>query len=137
MDIHDIALLFAALKDGEMRNFESEEGRLRFRVYLPQLAAKRGESFTHFLCTAGDVTECSLQPFRNESTEIRDLKQINKLNLKIEGAEAGVGWQLKVYCAHRAGGSGARLSLRLRELSVWDESFDPVTAADLAALRRG
>ncbi len=135
MDPLDIASLFHALKEGEMRDFELQDGNLQFRVSLPRLAAHRGEGYTHFLCSLADISELSLQPFRNESTEIKDLKQIGQLQLRIEGAEVTVGGQVKVLCAHRAGGSGARLTFRSTRFAVWDESFDALSAAELAILR--
>jgi hypothetical protein len=135
MDPQEIAELFAALHGGEVRDLTLQDGHLQFRVYLPRLAALRGEGFDHFLCVLADAGMVSLQPFRNDSTELRDLKQIEKLQLRIESAEAGVGDQVKVFCAHRAGGSGARLSLRGSRFSVYDEAFDALSVAELGALR--
>lgn len=135
MDPISIASLFSALREGEMRELVMAQNDLQFKVYLPKLAEQRGEGFTHFLCVLGNLTELSLQPFRNESTEIKDLKQIDKLNLKIEIAEVGAGRQVKVFCGHRAGGTGARLSIRADRFTVLDEAFDSLTAADLAILR--
>ncbi len=135
MEPLSIASLFSALRDGEIQDMRWTDKDVQFRVYLPKLAALRGEEFGHFLCALGDVAELSLQPFRNESTEIKDLKQISKLHLKIEIAEVGTGQQVKVYCAHKASGTGARLSIRAQRFTVWDEAFDTLTAADLAILR--
>jgi len=134
MEPVSIASFFSLLREGEIKDLELQDGNLQFRVYLPKLAALRGEGFTHFLCSLGEVSGLSLQPFRNESTEIKDLKQIGLLQLRIERAEAS-GLQVKVFCAHRAGASGARLSFKAARFSVWDEAFDAVTVAELAMLR--
>jgi hypothetical protein len=135
MDPLDIASLFHALKEGEVRDLELQDGNLQFRVFLPRLAAHRGEGYTHFLCSLAAIGDLSLQPFRNESTEIKDLKQIGQLQLRIEGAEVTAGGQVKVFCAHRAGGSGARLTFKAAKFTVWDESFDALSAPELAILR--
>lgn len=135
MDPQEIANLFSGLRDGELAGLRLEEGDLQFQVLLPKLAAMRGEGFLRFLCRVGKAQGISLQPFRNESVEIRDLNQVNRLQLRIERAEVTEGGWVRVYCAHRGSQSGARLSLRGEEMQVWDEAFDPVTSADLGILR--
>jgi hypothetical protein len=107
---------------------------LQFRVLLPKLAALRQEGFTYFICVLSEVKHLSLQPFRNDSTEIRDLKQINQLKLCIERAEVVGETRIKVICKHRAG-DDARLSFVATRLIVMDEAFDTLTAADLAMLQ--
>lgn len=135
MDLQDIANLFSALRDGEIRDLELTDGNLQFQVYLPKLASERGEGFELFLCSLRGLKGFSLQPFRNESTEIRDLKQINKLQLCIERAVLGDGPWVRVLCSHRGTPTGARLRIQADQLAVWDEAFDPVTAGELAMLR--
>ena len=134
MEPISIASLFSALRDGEMTDLVQQGSDLQFKVVLPKLAGLRIEGSHHFLCALADVRELSLQPFRNESTEIKDLKQIGKLQLRIERGEATSGQQIKVFCSHRAGGE-ARLSFKAALFSVWDERFDVVTVADLGILR--
>lgn len=135
MQAQDIANLFSALRDGELQAIERKGGDIQFRVYLPDLAGIRGEGYSHFLCLLGDVVQFSLQPFRNDSTMITDLQQMNKLQLKVERAEVGEGIGLRVLCAHKAGLSGARLHVQAGRMVVWDESFDQLGAAELAMLR--
>lgn len=114
---------------------EAVEGNLQFKVRLPKLADLRVEGSQHFLCTLSGVQGLSLQPFRNESTEIKDLKQIGRLKLRIEKGEIGPGGLVKVYCGHLAGGGDARLSFFAARLAVWDTAFDAVSTADLMLLR--
>jgi hypothetical protein len=134
MEMHTIASLFTALRDGELQDMVLEAGNLQFQVTLPRLAALRGEGFRHFLCSLQDVRQFSFQPFRNESMEIKDLKQLNKLQIKIERAEVGEGPVVKVWCAHKGGAEG-RLTVRAEKFSIWDEAFDAVSAGELAMLR--
>lgn len=131
----EISNLFYALRDGEIRDLVRENGNLQFRVALPKLADQRGEGFQYFLCTLSGVRELTLQPFRNESTEIKDLSQINKLQLRIERAETGDGEWIRVFCGHKGSLTGARLSLKAEAMAVWDEAFDPLTVVELAMLR--
>ena len=91
MEIQAIANLFSALRDGEIQDLRMEDQNLQFRVHLPQLAALRGEGFQYFLCAFQGLKALSFQPFRNESTEIKDLNQINKLQIQIVRAEVGEG----------------------------------------------
>ena len=135
MEPQSIANLFSALRDGELRELHMEEGTLQFQVLLPKLAALRGEGFQQFLCNLSEVKAFVLQPFRNDSTEIKDLKQIHKLQLRIERAEVGEGGWIKVACAHKGSLSGALLRIKAERFTVWDEAFDALTAADLAILR--
>lgn len=135
MEPQEIANLFSALRDGELTDLQWLDGNLQFQVMLPKLAALRGTGFQRFLCMMGHAQGLSLQPFRNESMEIRDLGQINRLQLRIERAEVAEGGWIRVFCAHKGSQSGARLSLRGTALQVWDEAYDPVTAADLGILR--
>jgi hypothetical protein len=135
MNAQDIANLFSALRDGEIQDLEREEDGLQFRVHLPKLAELCGEGFQHFLCSMGGVTEFVLQPFRNDSTEMRDVRQVGKLQLKIERAEVGEGDWVRVFCGHKGTLTGARLSLKAQRFSVWDEKFDPLSVGELAMLR--
>jgi hypothetical protein len=134
MDLQSIANLFSALRDGEIQNLEPRDGGLQFTVHLPKVAALRNEGFTHFICVLSEVKGLSLQPFRNDSTEIRDLKQINKLKLRIERGEVAGETRVKVLCKHRAG-EDARLSFGASRMMVMDEAFDTLTAADLSILQ--
>jgi hypothetical protein len=135
MEQQEIANLFSALRDGEIIDLvRTAEGDVQFRVQLPKLAAQRGEGFGQFICVLSEVKELSLQPFRNDSTELKDFKQINKLQLRIERGEAVGETQVKVWCAHRAGGD-ARLYIRAARFMVMDEAFDTLTPAELAILR--
>jgi hypothetical protein len=136
MEAKDIAAMFQALKGGELKGMELSEGTLQFQISLPAIAALRGEHFQHFLASLSDVKDISLQPFRNESTEIKNLKQINQLQLHIDAAEPGAGNQVKVFCKHRAGGAEARFSFRASNFGLWDESFDAVSLAEIEALRQ-
>jgi hypothetical protein len=140
MNPQDIANLFSALRDGEIRDLERVDhsegsGDLQFKVHLPKLAELCGAGFQHFLCSLGGVQDFVLQPFRNDSTEMREVKQIGKLQLRIERAEVGEGEWVRVYCGHRGTITGARLSLKAQRLSVWDEKFDPLSVGELAMLR--
>ncbi|MBL0018091.1 MAG: hypothetical protein IPP17_17055 [Bacteroidetes bacterium] len=135
MEIQAIANLFSALRDGEIQDLRMEDQNLQFRVHLPQLAALRGEGFQYFLCAFQGLKALSFQPFRNDSTEIKDLNQINKLQIQIVRAEVGEGNWIRVMCSHKGSQSGARLSLQGASMSVWDETFDAVSAADLSILR--
>lgn len=135
MEAQAIANLFSALRDGEIWEMRLEDQNLQFRVHLPLLAGLRGEGFQDFLCTFRGIKAFTFQPFRNESTEIKDLKQINKLQIQIARAEVGEGNWIRVICSHAGSQAGARLSLLGEEMSVWDEAFDPVSAAELSILR--
>ena len=135
MEPQAIANLFSALRDGEIREMRLEDQNLQFRVFLPRLANFRGEGFQDFLCTFRGIKALTFQPFRNESTEIKDLQQINKLQIEIVRAEVKEGGWIRVICSHKGSQSGARLSIQGEALSVWDEAFDPVSAAELSILR--
>ncbi|MEY3444413.1 MAG: hypothetical protein RLZZ519_2694, partial [Bacteroidota bacterium] len=96
MEAQAIANLFSALRDGEIRDLQMEDQNLQFRVLLPQLAELRAEGFQFFLCTIRGIKNLTFQPFRNESTEIKDFKQINKLQIQIVRAEVGDGNWIRV-----------------------------------------
>lgn len=135
MEQQAISNLFFALRDGEIRELNRIDGDLQFQVFLPKLADLQMEGSHSFLCCLGQVRAFSLQPFRNEGTEITDLKQINKLQLQIERAELREGGWVHVLCGIRGNTTGARLSIKASQMTVWDEAFDPVTVSQLGLLR--
>ena len=108
---------------------------LRFQVHHPQLAGVENPDSDFFYAALTDCQTFYLQPFRNESTILENLQQIEALEVEIhEGSPDGD--RVKVFCAHRGVSNGARLSLRAANFNVWNQDFDPMEQEDLLDLRK-
>jgi len=133
MERSTIASLFTALRGGILREIRQEESTLRFRVELPALAQVENPDFNGFFAALMGCKEFSLQPFRNESTVIHQIDQIERLEVEIMEGKAE-GDRVKVFCAHKGVSDGARLTIRADEFQVWNENFDGMDVPGLADL---
>ena len=106
-------------------------GGLQFRIHLPEKAESRVEGSAYFLCKLTDVKTFSLHPFRNASTTIQSLAQIQQLGLIIDNAAAAEGGLVKVWCRMGEGSADARLGIVATQFHVWDEAFDQVSPEEL------
>ena len=136
MEQESMAALFSALRGGRMEGLQEQGDNLQMRVVLPKLAQARNEDFTFFYAVLSNCTEFTLQPFRNESTVISGLNQIERLGLTFHSAEPMQGNKVKVFCSHRGADSGARLTIRADGFSVYDAEFDSLNATELEMLRK-
>lgn len=131
-----ISLLFTALRGGVIQDLQREDKTVRFRVVLPAVAESENAEFSFFYATLSGCGQFYLQPFRNESTVLDSLAQIEKLEVEIhEGMVKGEA--IKVFCAHKGVSNGARLTIKADTFQVWNQDFDERTVADLARLRQG
>ena len=134
MKKEEIAELFTALREGIISELSRDGSTIRFKVVLPQVASAENPDFSFFFAVLLSCHEFYLQPFRNESTVIDDLKQVERLAPEIHEASVD-GSRVKVFCAHKGVSTGARISIRCDRLEVYNESFDAMSAAFLAELR--
>lgn len=135
METRHIATLFTALRGGVLRGLQREESTLRFKVDLPELARAENPDFQIFYGALIGCTEFSLQPFRNESTVLRELDQIERLEVEIlESVKDGD--RVKIFCSHKGVSTGARLSIRAEQFQLWNEQFDALQVQDLVAFRK-
>lgn len=129
--ITETAALLKALKGGRICDLTKLEDGIQFRIHLPEKADLRVEGSQYFLCKVSQVKQFSLQPFRNATTTIQDLAQIEQLKLTIADAQASEGELLKIWCSMGAGSADARLSIQAENLQIWDEAFDSLAPSDL------
>lgn len=128
--------LFTALRGGTIRDLQREGQTVRFRVELPALASVEDDGFSFFYAALTGCSQFFLQPFRNESTVLDRIEQIERLEVAIhEGTVQGE--LVKVFCAHKGVSNGARLSIKAESFEVWNENFDKRSVKDLALLRQG
>lgn len=128
-DKHIVDIL-KGLKGGLICDLTQLEDGIQFRIHLPQKASQRVEGSEHFLAKISHVKKFSLQPFRNASTTIQDLKQIEQLQLQIDNAESTDGALLKIWCRMGEGTADARLSVYAENFQIWDEAFDALHPSD-------
>ena len=79
MKKEEIAELFTALREGIISDLSRDGSTIRFKIQLPQLASADNPDFSFFFAVLLDCQDFFLQPFRNESTVIEDLKQVERL----------------------------------------------------------
>lgn len=136
MEKEQIAELFTALRGGIIENLKRENETLRFKVILKEVASIEDPDFSFFYAALLGCREFFLQPFRNESTVLESLDQVERLAPEI--LEASVdGSKIKVFCAHKGVSTGARLSIVCDKFEVYNESFDAMNTEALASLRIG
>ena len=136
MDKESISTLFTALRGGIIRDLKRENTTVQFRVELPELARVEEDGFGFFYATLSGCSKFYLQPFRNESTVLDSLQQIERLEVEIhEGTIKGE--IVKVFCAHKGVSNGAVLTIRASSFKVWNQNFDERNAGDLVRLRDG
>lgn len=134
MEQADIAELFTVLRGGVIQDLSQEGKTLRFKIYHPQLVKEEDGEEAFFFATLQECVEFSLQPFRNESTVITRMEQIERLRPEIHEAMVD-GNRVKVFCAHEGVSNGARLTLRCERFEVYNQSFDAMDVAELAQRR--
>lgn len=134
MTPESIAQLFTALAGGQLQALQREDHTLRFQVLHPSLAANIHPDYTTFFAALTGCTRFDLQPFRNDSTILQDLKPINRLRLLIHSARLDD----TTVCVHFVGSGGvpdACLRLRADTLIIMDEAYDAHSAPALQLLR--
>gem|GEM_PF-4465317 len=129
-----IAELFTVLRGGIIQELSLEEETLRFKIYHPQLVTVEEGQEAFFYATLQQCTVFSLQPFRNESTVINQLGQIERLRPEIHEAKVE-GVAIKVFCAHQGVSNGARLTLKCERFEVYDQNFDAMSVEELVDRR--
>ena len=134
MNLENISLLLTALRGGKILKIKKEASTLRLEIFLPELAKSENPSHNLFYAALKECVHFQLQPFRNESMTLEELDEIERLQPQIQEATVS-GEKIKVYCSHKGVSNGARLIVQAQELQVWNENFDLMTVADLAALR--
>ncbi len=134
MENEQIAELFTALRGGIIQDLNREGDTIRFKVMLEEVASKENPDFSFFYASIMGCKEFFLQPFRNESTVLDSLDQVERLAPEIHEASVD-GNRVKVFCAHKGVSNGARLSIQCERFEVYNESFDALDAAGLAELR--
>ena len=136
MEKEEIAELFTALRGGILHEFTQEGDTMRFKISLPKVASSENPDYTFFFAVLLGCKAFQLQPFRNESTVIEDMKQVERLAPEIHEAAVD-GHRIKVFCAHKGVSTGARISIRCDRFEVYNEAFDAMSPAYLAELRLG
>lgn len=136
MNPEQIAALLDVLAGGRLKELQREGNTLRFKVQHPALAAKIQSDYTHFLGAFVGCTRFELQPFRNESTLLKDLPSIQRMQLTLHSAQAAAP-HVYLYGVGRGGERDARLLIQAEELVLMDEAYDRWHAAELKALRAG
>lgn len=134
MEKREIAALFTALRGGVIQNLSREGETLRFRILLEEVASQENSDYSFFYASILGCREFFLQPFRNESTVLESLEQVERLSPEIHEATVD-GNRVKVFCAHKGVSTGARLSIRCERFEVYNESFDAMDVETLADLR--
>lgn len=134
MSLTQMAATLDALAGGRLKDLVRDGTTLRFKIELPALAAKVHPDYTHFLAAFTGCTRFELQPFRNESTVLKDLPSIQRMKLEIHSAEAQPPL-VYLYGVGRGRERDARLMIVAEELVVMDEAYDVWRAGELKTLR--
>ena len=134
MSLEQMAATLSALAGGRLKDMVRDGSTLRFKIELPALAAKVNPDYTHFLAALTGCSRFELQPFRNESTVLKDLPSIQRMKLEIHSAEAAPPL-VYLYGVGRGRERDARLMIVAEDLVVMDEAYDVWRAGELKTLR--
>jgi hypothetical protein len=134
MSLTQMAATLDALAGGRLKDLVRDGTTLRFKIELPALAAKVHPDYTHFLAALTGCTRFELQPFRNESTLLKDLSSIQRMKLEIHSAEAAPPLVYLFGVGHGRE-RDARLMIVAEDLVVMDEAYDVWRAGELKTLR--
>jgi hypothetical protein len=134
MSPEQMAELLDLMEGGRLYDLKQDNGTVRFRIAHKELARKIDPDFKEFFTAFIDCTRFELQPFRNESTVLKDVASIERMQFTIHSAQAAPP-HVHLYGVGRGGERDARLLIQAKDLILMDEAYDRLKPTGLRTLR--